>query len=96
MSHDLAVRAGWAGHGRDVSWVLSARPSAVPTARRMTAARLSAWGLTDHAEAASLLVADLVGQALQHRAATVRLALGLTDGFVRCEVDNPGARHDHP
>ncbi|TDD34350.1 hypothetical protein E1286_41055 [Nonomuraea terrae] len=97
MSHGLAVRAGWARHGHDVSWVLSARPSAVPTARRMTAARLNSWGLSEHAEAASLLVADLVGQALEHGTATIRLALGLTDGFLRCEVENPGARstHDH-
>ncbi|MGN9844875.1 hypothetical protein ACTMTI_42785 [Nonomuraea sp. H19] len=41
-AHDLAVRAGWTGQDHTASWTLSARPSAVPSAQRMTATQL-AW-----------------------------------------------------
>ncbi|MEV0387970.1 hypothetical protein [Nonomuraea sp. NPDC050643] len=88
----LAVRAGWAGRrtgqGRAMSWVLAARPSAVSCARRITTARLTAWGLAGQAAAAELLAGGLVGEALHGGTATVRLTLAMEDGLLRGEVEH--------
>ncbi|SEH01465.1 hypothetical protein SAMN05444920_120169 [Nonomuraea solani] len=87
LGHTVAVRAGWAAQEREVSWLLSAWPSAVPCARRITAARLTAWGLRGQATAAELLAGELVGDALRAGPATIRLTLGVADGLVRGEVE---------
>ncbi|MGP3931970.1 ATP-binding protein [Nonomuraea sp. KM88] len=96
MADALAVRTGWAGPDREVSWLLSARPSAVPAARRLVTARLSAWGLQRQAEAAELLVGELVADALRRCGGRIRLALRVDDGLLRCEVRavfaGPGTR----
>ncbi|MFF4623281.1 hypothetical protein [Nonomuraea jabiensis] len=88
MGDGLAVRAGWAGQDRSVSWLLSARPSAVPSARRMTAVRLAAWGLRDQAENADLLIGALVADALRHATARLRLSLWVEDDLLRCEIED--------
>ncbi|MET9247842.1 hypothetical protein [Nonomuraea sp. NPDC003709] len=88
MGDGLAVRAGWAGQDRSASWLLSARPSAVPSARRMTAVRLAAWGLCEHAKNADLLVGALVADALRHATAKVRLSLWVEDDLLRCEIED--------
>ncbi|MFI7132706.1 ATP-binding protein [Nonomuraea sp. NPDC050153] len=88
MGDGLAVRAGWAGQDRAVSWLLSARPSAVPGARRMTAVRLADWGLHEQAETADLLVGALVANALRHAGTRIRLSLWVEDGLLRCEVED--------
>ncbi|MEV6037988.1 hypothetical protein AB0L65_43040 [Nonomuraea sp. NPDC052116] len=88
LGDGLAVRAGWAGQDRSASWLLSARPSAVPSARRMTAVRLTAWGLCEHAKNADLLVAALVADALRHATAKVRLSLWVEDDLLRCEIED--------
>lgn len=93
MGHDLAVRTGWTGQERTVSWTLSARPSAVPTARRMTAARLAAWQLQEQADIAQTLAAELVADALRHGADKIKLMLSAEDGLLRCEVEQQ--RHEH-
>ncbi|MEV4018378.1 hypothetical protein AB0J35_48575 [Nonomuraea angiospora] len=88
MGDGLAVRAGWAGPDRTVSWLLSARPSAVPSARRMTAVRLAAWGLCEHAENADQLVGALVADALRHATARLRLSLSVEDDLLRGEIED--------
>ncbi|MDX3109122.1 hypothetical protein [Nonomuraea angiospora] len=88
MGDGLAVRTGWAGQDRSVSWLLWARPSAVPSARRMTAVRLSAWGLCEHTGNADLLVGALVADALRHATARVRLSLWFEDDLLRCEIED--------
>ncbi|MBF8194138.1 hypothetical protein ITP53_52410 [Nonomuraea sp. K274] len=97
MGDALALRIGWTRRDRAVSWSLSAHPSAVPSARRLTAARLTAWGLHEQVEAAELLVADLIAAALRHATATIRLALRVEDGLLRGEIENTGpAEHGQP
>ncbi|WP_127934122.1 hypothetical protein [Nonomuraea polychroma] len=86
MGHDLAVRAGWLGQERTAAWTLSARPSAVPAARRMVTARLSAWRLHAPAEPAALLAGELIADALRHSADRIRLTLWAEDGLLRCEI----------
>jgi hypothetical protein len=88
MGDGLAVRTGWAGQDRSASWLLSARPSAVPGARRMTAVRLAAWGLREQAENADLLVGALVADALRHATAKIRLSLWAEDDLLRCEIED--------
>ncbi|KAB8189038.1 hypothetical protein FH608_042005 [Nonomuraea phyllanthi] len=92
LGDNLAVRAGWAGQDRAASWLLSARPSAVPSARRMTAVRLNAWGLHEQAAIADRLVGELVGEALRHATGKIRLALWVEDGLLRSEAEDLGAR----
>ncbi|MEV0238168.1 hypothetical protein [Nonomuraea sp. NPDC050786] len=88
MADGMAVRAGLAGQDRAVSWLLSARPSAVPSARRMTAVRLAAWGLQEQAEDVDRLVSELVSDALRHATDKIRLALWVEEGLLRGEVED--------
>ncbi|WP_188196347.1 hypothetical protein [Nonomuraea sp. SYSU D8015] len=94
MGNDLAIRTGWTGQERTVSWTLSARPSAVPTARRLVTARLSAWQLDTQAGPAQLLAAHLVGEALRHGAEKIKVTLSAEDDLLRCEVDEQRHGHD--
>ncbi|TMR88670.1 ATP-binding protein [Nonomuraea basaltis] len=96
MGHDLALRTGWTGQERTVSWTLSARPSAVPTARRMTAARLSAWDLAEQADVAQLLAGELVADALRAGAEKIKLTLSAEDGLLRCEIGEERSQHREP
>ncbi|TDD07469.1 hypothetical protein E1292_13265 [Nonomuraea deserti] len=82
----LALRVGWGGDEQEVTWELSATPSAVPSARRMVATRLRAWGLRDRAEAAESLVGVLVDEALRHAPGKIMISLSAEDGWCRCEV----------
>jgi hypothetical protein len=93
MGHDLALRAGWTGQERTVTWTLSARPSAVRTARRLTAARLSAWQLDAPAATAEQLAGRLVEDALARGAEKITLTLSAEDGLLRCEIDEHGRDH---
>jgi hypothetical protein len=93
LGHDLAVRTGWTGQERTVSWTLSARPSAVAAARRVTAGRLAAWQLPEPAATAQQLAAELVADALRHDPHTIKLTLTAEDGLLRCEVERQGAEH---
>ncbi|MFI7707364.1 hypothetical protein [Nonomuraea sp. NPDC049480] len=93
MGHDLAVRTGWTGEERTVTWTLSARPSAVPTARRLTAARLTAWQLDAQAGTARHLAGQLIDDAVRHGAAKIKLTLTAEDGLLRCEVEE---QRPHP
>ncbi|TDD13462.1 hypothetical protein [Nonomuraea diastatica] len=84
----LVARARWARRDRAVTWLLSPRPSAVPSARRMTAVRLAAWGLEEHVEVVDVLVCELIGDALRDATAKIRLALWVEDGLLRGEVED--------
>ncbi|MEO3805135.1 hypothetical protein [Nonomuraea sp. B1E8] len=83
---NVALWVGWGVDEPAVSWELSATPSAVPSARRMVATRLRAWGLRDRAEAAGTLVGMLVDEALRHAAGKIVISLSAEDGWCRCEV----------
>ncbi|TDD23693.1 hypothetical protein [Nonomuraea diastatica] len=82
----LALRVGWGGDEQKVTWQLSATASAVPSARRMVATRLRAWGLRDRVEAAGSLVGVLVDEALWHAPGKIMISLSAEDGLCRCEV----------
>ncbi|MFI7439312.1 hypothetical protein [Nonomuraea indica] len=69
-----------------VSWVFAAGPSSVDGARHATADRLARWGLHDRAEAARLLVGELVEAALG-TCDRIRLTLMTEDGLLRGEVE---------
>lgn len=73
------------------SWSLSAEPSSVPRARRLTRAQLTAWRLKDLGDSVELLVSELVTNALRHAPGPCRLTLWNTDGLLRCEVEDTGA-----
>ncbi|TDE45305.1 hypothetical protein E1295_24400 [Nonomuraea mesophila] len=87
LKDGFALRAGLGGDEQVVTWELSATPSAVPSARRMVASRLRAWGLRDRAEAAETLAGVLVGQALRLAAGKITVSLSAEDGWCRCEVE---------
>ncbi|MEU7891930.1 ATP-binding protein [Nonomuraea sp. NPDC049152] len=84
----LLTRAVPGGGDRTASWVLSSAPSALPTARRMTRARLVRWGLQDQIKVADLLVSELVTNALRDSGDRIRLTLTAEDGLLRCEVEH--------
>ncbi|SDI31715.1 hypothetical protein [Nonomuraea jiangxiensis] len=99
IADTLAVRTRRAANDHDVSWTLAARPSAVPTALRLTALRLAAWDLCDHVETTQRLVGALVADALDYAIDGVRVGFHLEDGLLRCEVEDTGsdsvpARHN--
>ncbi|HEX4815521.1 MAG TPA: hypothetical protein VFV66_22485 [Nonomuraea sp.] len=96
VGHDLAVRAGWTGRERTVSWTLAARPSAVPVARRLVAARLAAWHLPEPADTAALLAGELVADALRRVPGGLRLTLSAEDDLLRCEVEEERPGLDDP
>ncbi|MGN9845803.1 hypothetical protein ACTMTI_47545 [Nonomuraea sp. H19] len=98
-AHDLAVRAGWTGQDHTASWTLSARPSAVPSAQRMTATQLAAWQLGEHAGAAQRLVGEFVTDALDNGADKIRLTVSAEDGLLRFEIADaahPARPPHHP
>ncbi len=81
------------------SWTLSAELSSVSRARRLTRARLTAWGLEGFGDVAELLVSELVTNALCHAPGSCRLTLSALDGLLRCEVEDtsielPGMRNN--
>ncbi|MFG6193183.1 ATP-binding protein [Nonomuraea sp. JJY05] len=73
---------------RTASWWLSPDLRSVRAARRLTREKLADWGLDDQAEAAELLVSELVGNAVRHAYGQVRLSLSAEDGLLRCEVED--------
>ncbi|MGI5286530.1 hypothetical protein ACQEVF_24770 [Nonomuraea polychroma] len=89
----------WTGQERATAWTLSARRSAVPAARRMAAARLTAWHLPALAQPVALLAGHLIADALRHSADRIRLTLWAEDGLLRCEIGRahqPGTTSPQP
>ncbi|WP_431917378.1 hypothetical protein [Nonomuraea jabiensis] len=68
---------------RVASWSLS--PDA--RVRPLIHARLALWGLDGLAEAAELLVEQLVADVEEHAPGQYRLTVWATDGVLRCEVE---------
>jgi anti-sigma regulatory factor (Ser/Thr protein kinase) len=70
---------------------LAAEPVSVPAARRFVADGLSAWGLTDLLDDATLCVSELAGNAALHSsAAFMHVALRAHDGLVRISIEDDG------
>jgi anti-sigma regulatory factor (Ser/Thr protein kinase) len=88
-----------------VSTQASASFPAVPTspaaARRFVTSTLDSWGLEGLAETATLLVSELVTNALLHARSATRLELHRRDGVLHIEVEDtvtrlPTRRHYSP
>jgi Histidine kinase-like ATPase domain len=74
---------------------LTARLSAPRTARRFTVQSLLAWKLMTLVAPASLVVSELVTNAVVHAASTVELALSRADGRLQMTVRDHGVGHPH-
>ncbi|MEU4225920.1 ATP-binding protein [Nonomuraea sp. NPDC026600] len=87
---ELATGSGQMAGEPLASWWLSPSMSTVPRVRRLTRARLAAWGLDEQVEVAELLVSEIVTNALRHAPGPYRLTLSVTDGLLRGEVEDAG------
>ncbi|MEV1244148.1 ATP-binding protein [Nonomuraea sp. NPDC050022] len=87
---ELVTGSGHLSGMEVASWSLSPGMSSVPEARRLTRARLAAWGLDELAEVAELLVSELVTNALRHAPGPHRFTLYASDGLLRGEVEDAG------
>ncbi len=68
----------------------TSRPQSAATARRLTLAKLRAWGLPSLGETCELLVSELVGNAVRHTGAqTFGLRMTRRRGWIRVEVRDP-------
>ncbi|MBP2707451.1 ATP-binding protein [Microbispora sp. RL4-1S] len=83
---DRAVDLVEEPHMRMVSWRLPTGSRAPARARRLTRARLAAWGMEDRCDVAELLVSELVTNAVRHGRGPVQLTLSAVDDLLRCEV----------
>jgi anti-sigma regulatory factor (Ser/Thr protein kinase) len=72
----------------DASWPLQRELTSVGRARRLVTAQLSDWTVGDLADAAELLVSELVTNALRHTRGPLRLNLRLHQGRLLCEVED--------
>ncbi|MEW2301324.1 ATP-binding protein [Streptomyces sp. NPDC006655] len=72
----------------DASWPLARELTSVRRARRLVTAQLSEWEVGDFADAAELLVSELVTNALRHTRGPLRLNLQLCRGRLLCEVED--------
>ena len=80
--------------GMSASWPLmttlplGALPGATPCARLHARAVLTEWGLADLAEAAELIVSELVTNAVRHGSPDIVVALSVSAGRVRVAVQD--------
>ncbi|MGX4687930.1 SpoIIE family protein phosphatase [Streptomyces sp. JNUCC 63] len=74
------------------SWTVWRVPEAVRHARRFTRRTLRSWGVTEDADAALLVVSELVTNALVHTGGQVRLDLTLVDRRLRIAVADGSPR----
>jgi hypothetical protein len=93
---DFTARPGQEPGAWEASWSLWGDLSSVPRARRLTRARLTAWGLEGFADVVELLVSELVTNALHHAPGMCRLTLSAVDGLVRCEVEDGSTELPRP
>ncbi|MER5635763.1 ATP-binding protein [Kitasatospora sp. NPDC002227] len=86
-----------AEHG---AWSASAsfppRPANVGRARRLTRTALAAWGSTALADAAELLVSELVTNALRYGQGAISVTLALTDSALQISVADFGRSLPQP
>jgi anti-sigma regulatory factor (Ser/Thr protein kinase) len=75
---------------RSVSRVFSSEVAEVVQARRMVEAHMRAWGYLHEVETITLLVSELVTNAVIHGRGPVHVTLTDTDGTVRVAVDDHG------
>ncbi|MEV6115911.1 ATP-binding protein [Streptomyces sp. NPDC052109] len=72
----------------EASWPLRRELTSVGRARRLVAGQLKDWAVAEFADAAELLVSELVTNALRHTRGPLRLNLRLCPGRLLCEVED--------
>jgi hypothetical protein len=88
LSEFAVVRSAQEPGQQVASWPLTPDLTSVPRARRLTRARLTAWGLEGFSDVVELLVSELVTNALRHAPGPCRLTISALDGLLRCEVED--------
>ncbi|MFG2525864.1 SpoIIE family protein phosphatase [Streptomyces sp. NPDC048527] len=93
----LMARTRAMGPDQVASWTLRGAPEAASEARRLTAGRLSAWGLDDLQHTTELVVSELVTNAVRYSDGPIGLRL-IRDRTLICEVSDtsstaPQLRH---
>jgi len=78
-----------------VSRVFSSDTAEVVRARRMVQTHLQAWGYADEVETMTLVVSELVTNAVVHGRGPVHVTLTARDGTVRVAVDDHGGGRPH-
>ncbi|QNP66497.1 SpoIIE family protein phosphatase [Streptomyces genisteinicus] len=73
-------------------WTVWRLPDAVMHARRFTARTLRSWGVREEADAALLVVSELVTNAIAHTRGEVRLHLALSSDRLRVAVSDASPR----
>ena len=71
---------------------LPAEPASAPLARSAVQQHCRRWGLGDLCEDATLIVTELVANAVRHAGTVIRLRLRRTDGGLRLEVTDGSPR----
>jgi PAS domain S-box-containing protein len=90
----LLVRTRILPADRVASWDLAADPAVVSRARAEAVRSLGAWGLTEQAAAAELLVSELVTNAIRYGREPIRLRL-IRDTALICEVFDGSSTSPH-
>jgi len=83
----LLARTRALGPDQVASWTLSREADVVPRSRRLAAAQLRAWGLDDLEYATSLVVSELVTNAVRYSDGPIGLRL-IRDRALTCEVSD--------
>jgi anti-sigma regulatory factor (Ser/Thr protein kinase) len=80
----------------DRCWQLPFAPQAARQARELTRQVLAGWGLAALADDVTLMISELVANAVTHGAPPVTLRLALERGSLTCEVTDSGRRMPTP
>ncbi|WP_260328035.1 ATP-binding protein [Streptomyces sp. Ag109_O5-1] len=91
----LLVRIRTLNATQIASWELPPEPTAVHTARHLTARQLSDWGLEPLVPTTELVVSELVTNAIRHGAGPIRLRL-IHHQVLTCEVFDSGGSYPRP
>ena len=79
-------------HGATYVVTLPAEVMSARRARMVVAAQCAAWGLDGVSEDASLIVSELVSNAVQHAGTLIQLTLCAYPGLLRLEVSDQSTR----
>jgi serine phosphatase RsbU (regulator of sigma subunit)/anti-sigma regulatory factor (Ser/Thr protein kinase) len=80
---------------RIVSWDLSAEPEVVADARAQAARQLAAWGLEEATFTTTLIVSELLTNAILHAEPPIQLRM-ILDGALSCEVSDGSSTAPRP
>ncbi|MFE9877524.1 SpoIIE family protein phosphatase [Streptomyces sp. NPDC005784] len=91
----LLARTRALGADQVASWTLPNHPASVAEARARTERALAAWGLQQHAFTATLVVSELVTNAVRYSDGPIGLRLILDGSAIVCEVTDDSSTAPH-